>query len=163
MEIRAEQPGDEAAIRAVVEAAFAGAEHSDGTEGEIVERLRAARALTLSLVAVEGGAVVGHVAISPVTINGANLGWFGLGPVAVSPDRQARGIGSGLVRDTLLRLEADGARGCVVLGEPGYYGRFGFNADDRLRYPGPPPIFFQALSFRGGVPTGTVAYHPAFG
>jgi putative acetyltransferase len=163
MQIRSERAGDEAAIGALVEAAFAGAEHSDGTEAEIVERLRGANALTVSLVAEEDGAILGHVVISPVTIDGRPGRWFGLGPVAVSPARQRDGIGAGLIRDGLDQLKANGAAGCVVLGEPAYYGRFGFLADDRLTYPGPPPQYFQALSFDGDFPTGTVTYHPAFG
>jgi putative acetyltransferase len=56
-----------------------------------------------------------------------------------------------------------GAAGCVVLGEPAYYERFGFRAIPRLRYPGPPAEYFQAWAFRGEAPSGTVAYHPAFG
>ncbi len=163
MEIRAERRGDEAAIAAMIEAAFDQAEHSDGTEAMIVERLREAGALTLSLVADADGDLVGHIAFSPVTIAGDDVGWFGLGPVAVSPGRQRRGIGDRLIRAGLGQLQAMGAAGCVVLGEPAYYGRFGFVSDPRLTYPGPPPEYFQALCFSGSAPTGEVAYHPAFG
>ena len=163
MEIRPERPGDEAAIAEVIEAAFALAKHRDGTEAQIVERLREGGALTLSLVAVDGGTIVGHVAYSPVTIDGADLNWFGLGPVAVQPDQQGKGLGSSLIREGLDRLTEIGAAGCVLVGEPEYYGRFGFRADDRLVYPGLPPEYFQALSLSGDLPAGTVAYHPAFG
>lgn len=163
MKIRLEQPGDEAAISALIEDAFASAEHSDGTEAQIVERLRQTGALTASLVAVEGGDIVGHVALSPITIGGRPGRWFGLGPVAVSLARQGEGLGNRLIRAGLDLLKSDGAAGCVVLGEPAYYGRFGFKADERLRYPGPPPEYFQALALEGGMPIGIVAYHPAFG
>ena len=163
MEIRAERPGDEEAIGAVIDAAFAKAEHSDGTEARIVERLRSANALTVTLVATEEEAVIGHVSISPVTINGEHLGWFGLGPVAVSPESQNSGVGARLVYRALGDLRESGAKGCVVLGEPGYYSRFGFSVDPRLVFPGPPAEYFQTLSFDREHPAGTVAYHPAFG
>lgn len=163
MEIRPERPGDEAAIAEVIEAAFALAEHRDGTEAQIVDRLREHGALSLSLVAVEGDAIVGHVAFSPVTIDGADLNWFGLGPVAVLPYLQGKGLGSSLIRNGLDRLREIGAAGCVLVGEPEYYGRFGFRADERLVYPGLPPIYFQALPLGDDLPTGTVAYHSAFG
>ena len=162
MEIRPERPGDEAAIANVIEAAFALAEHRDGTEAQIVSRLRADGALTLSLVAVDDGTIVGHVAFSPVTIDGADLNWFGLGPVAVQPDQQGKGLGSSLISEGLDRLREIGASGCVLVGEPEYYGRFGFRADERLLYPGLPPAYFQALSFCDDLPAGTVAYHSAF-
>ena len=163
MEIRPERPGDEAAIADVIEAAFLLAKHCDGTEAQIVERLRGSGALTLSLVAVEEDSVIGHVAFSPVTIDGEDRQWFGLGPVAVRPDRQGKGTGSALIREGLNRLRGAGAMGCVLVGEPEYYGRFGFVADSRLAYPELPAEYFQALPFGGDLPTGTVAYHPAFG
>ena len=162
MEIRPERPGDEAAIAEVIEAAFALAEHRDGTEAQIVERLREDAALTLSLVAVDDGTIVGHVAFSPVTIDGADHKWFGLGPVAVQPNQQGKGLGSWLIRDGLDRLLEIGAAGCVLVGEPEYYARFGFQSDEGLVYPGLPPEYFQALSFSGDLPAGTVAYHSAF-
>ncbi len=163
MEIRSERAGDEEAISSLVTATFAAAEHSDGTEAAIVERLRQAGALTISLVAEDQGTIVGHVAFSPVTIDGLDRGWFGLGPVAVELGRQGMGIGARLIREGLDRLRAAGTNGCVVLGEPDYYGRFGFRADGRLIYPGPPPQYFQALAFGADVPSGIVAYQPAFG
>ena len=163
MEIRPERPGDEGAIAEVIEAAFLLAEHRDGTEAQIVERLRDAGALTLSLVAVDEESVIGHVAFSPVTIDAEDRQWFGLGPIAVRPDRQGKGIGSALIREGLDRLRTMGAAGCVLVGEPDYYRRFGFLADERLVYPGLPAQYFQSLSFGGDLPTGTVAYHPAFG
>lgn len=124
--------------------------------------LRGAGQLSVSLVAEADGAVVGHVAASPVTLSGGERGWYGLGPVSVTPAWQGRGIGSRLVRQALDVLRARGAAGCVVLGEPGYYGRFGFAAAPALVLPGVPPAYFQALAFAGAVPAGTVAYHAAF-
>jgi putative acetyltransferase len=160
--IRSEEAQDESSIRAITEAAFKGVAYSAGTEGLIVDGLRAANALTVSLVAVEEGELVGHVAFSPVAIDGADFGWFGLGPVSVRPDRQGQGIGSRLIHEGLDRLRALGAKGCVLLGDPGYYGRFGFETDAALRYEGAPPGYFMRLSLKGPAPQGTVTFHEAF-
>jgi putative acetyltransferase len=163
MVIRDEQQDDHASIADVTARAFEGAEHSDQTEPVIIERLRAANALTISLVAVEKNEVVGHVAFSPVTINGARGKWFGLGPVSVSPERQFAGVGSALIRVGLERLRATGAAGCVVLGDQAYYGRFGFERDNGLRYEGAPPEYFMRLILNAEqVPTGLVNYAPGF-
>jgi putative acetyltransferase len=162
MLIRPERPEDAAAIRKITEDAFRDAPYSAQTEAAIIDALRAAGALTLSLVADEGGIVIGHVAFSPVKINRLDAGWFGLGPVSVTPARQRQGIGQGLIRAGLDWLRASGAAGCVVLGEPDYYGRFGFVSDPELTYAEVPPAYFQRLSFQGGGPSGTVTYHPAF-
>jgi len=160
--IRPERPGDEAAISQVIGEAFAGADHSDGTEARIVEQLRAGGSLALSLVA-EGNGVLGHVAFSPVDISDGSVRWFGLGPVAVAPYRQGVGIGAALIEQGLDLLRQMDAAGCVVLGEPAYYGRFGFTHDPALVYPGPPPEYFQRLVLNGGPARGTVRYAPAFG
>lgn len=86
----------------------------------------------------------------------------GLGPVSVMPAHQRMGIGSALVRSGLRRLRERGAAGCVVLGDPAYYGRFGFAPAPGLIYPGPPPDRFMALALQGVVPIGEVAFHDAF-
>jgi len=162
MQIRPERPGDEAPIRALTEAAFKGRPYSNQTEARIVDGLREAGALTLSLVAVEGEEIVGHVAFSPVTINGEAGDWYGLGPVSVWPDRQRAGAGQALIREGLERLRAIGAGGCVLLGNPTYYGRFGFESDPNLSYAGAPPGAFQRLSLDGSRPRGGVTFHSAF-
>ncbi|NHF73647.1 GNAT family N-acetyltransferase [Paracoccus xiamenensis] len=159
--IRPETPADAAAISALTTAAFAGAEHSDGTEAQIVARLRDAGALLLSLVAERDGEIIGHVAFSDVTIDGKDRGWVGLGPVSVSPGLQAGGIGSALIRDGISRLKSS-RKGCVVLGDPGYYTRFGFAVAPGLTYPDVQAEYFMALSWDGPAPMGEVAYHPAF-
>lgn len=162
MDIRDERAGDEASIRTLTEQAFAGAAHSDGTEADIVDRLRADGALAVSLVADNGGVIVGHIAFSPVSVGAAN-GWFGLGPVSVAPACQRQGIGTALIVEGLARLRANGANGSVVLGDPDYYSRFSFGHDPALVYPGPPPEYFQAIAFDRPPPAGIVAYHAAFG
>lgn len=161
--IRDEREDDAGAIRAVTLAAFEGMPYSQQTEAAIVEALRAADALSLSLVAVEDGEIVGHVAFSPVAIGGATApGWFGVGPLSVRPDRQRSGIGTALMRAGLARLADARAKGCVLVGDPRYYRRFGFEASSALRYTDLPAEYFQVLELAARAPAGTVAFHPAF-
>jgi putative acetyltransferase len=160
--IRAEAPADLAAIEAVTTAAFLNAPHTSHTEQHIVNALRRAGQLEISIVAEADGTVVGHIAISPVSISDGASDWFGLGPISVLPQHQGRGIGSRLMREALRILRERGARGCVVLGEPGYYGRFGFEANARVVLPGVPPEYFQAIAFDSSEAEGVVAYHEAF-
>ncbi|OHV81190.1 GNAT family N-acetyltransferase [Rhizobium sp. LCM 4573] len=162
MIIRPENLGDEAAIHSVTELAFSGHPHSDGSEPLIVDRLRKAGALVLSLVADEGGEILGHVAFSRVEISDGVMDWYGMGPVSVHPQRQGEGIGSALIRKGLEELRAIGAAGCVVAGDPAYYGRFGFTRNDDLVLPDFPPDYFMALALHGPMASGIVAYHKAF-
>jgi putative acetyltransferase len=162
MKIREETPEDRLAIANVTAEAFANMEHSDQTEPTIIAGLREAGALTLSLVAIDHGALVGQATFSPITIDKVDVGWFGLGPVSVRPDRQGQGIGGLLIRQGLSELRARGAAGCVVLGDPAYYKRFGYENDETLRYVEAPEQFFMRLSFVDDVPAGRVEYHPAF-
>jgi len=161
MEIRPELPGDQSAIAQVVTAAFLEAEHSGGNEPEIVDLLRTAGTLSVSLVATEDERIIGHVAFSPVAIDGRSDGWFGLGPVAVEPRRQREGIGRALIEAGIAELRQRGAKGCVVLGDPAYYARFGFAADPGLCLPGVPAEYFQGLPFDGQSCSGVVSYQPA--
>jgi len=159
---RPERRDDVDAIRALTETAFRTAPHADGTEHIIIDRLRAAGALALSLVAEADGKIVGHVAFSPVTVSDGSAGWYGLGPISVDPFRQGEGIGGRLIEDGLQRLKALGAAGCVVLGDPGYYGRFGFAVDPGLTLDGVPPEYFMRVAFSPVYGGGTVSYHPGF-
>jgi putative acetyltransferase len=160
--IRPEQDSDVAAVRRLIGTAFETAEHRSGTEAAIVDALRSANALTISLVAFVDDDLLGHAACSPVSIDGTDLGWFGLGPVAVAFEHRSKGIGEALVRQCLSLLIARGAKGCVVLGDPAYYGRFGFKADGRLTLSGVPAEYFQSLSFGSELTSGEVNYHRAF-
>lgn len=162
LNIRQEGNSDISSIRYVTEVAFKNAEHSSHTEHWIVDALRRNNQLSISLVAELDGNIVGHVAISPVSMSTGADEWYGLGPISILPEHQGKGIGSKLVREALSELKARHAQGCVVLGDPNYYGRFGFKVQEGLFYPGVPPEYFQALSFQGRIPIGEVSYHDSF-
>ena len=161
--IRDETAADVDAITEVTVAAFETMAISQHTEQFIISALRAAEALTISLVAEAGGRVVGHIAFSPLTISGGCTDWYGLGPVAVLPECQRRGIGTSLIEEGLSRLKGLNARGCCLVGHPEYYKRFGFQNTPELTHEGVPAEVFFALSFDGHIPQGVVEFHEAFG
>jgi len=158
MRIREEEAGDAAAVRSVNERAF-----GRRNEADLVEAVRAAGAATLSLVAEEDGAVVGHILFSPVEVDSPSGAWLavGLGPMSVPPDLQRQGIGAELVRQGLERLRRAGHRAVMLVGHPSYYPQFGFADGARfgLRWEVDAPAgVFQvlelvpgALAGRGGV------------
>lgn len=160
--IRKEAADDVESIHEVTVAAFLEAPHTDHTEQFIVKALRASGALSISLVAEEAGSVIGHVALSPVAISDGSGCWYGLGPISVLPREQSNGIGSKLMNAAISELSNLKANGCVILGDPDYYYRFGFKPIDGLVLPGVPPEYFQALKLRGEQPQGTVTYHESF-
>lgn len=162
LEIRSERTADAVAISELTTSAFKNTAHGSSTEALIVERLRAARVLTVSLVATEGDEIVGHVACSPVTIVPDHPHWYGLGPVSVRPDRQGLGMGQALVRAALEDLRGRRAAGCVLLGDPGYYRRFGFVSAATLTYRGAASRYFQSLILGGPSARGDVSFHPSF-
>ena len=160
--IRDETPADVPVITEVTVAAFATLEIGSHTEQFIIQALRSAQALTLSLVAEVAGRVVGHIAFSPVTISDGAADWYGLGPISVLPEYQRRGIGTALMQEGLSRLKKLGAKGCCLVGHPHYYKRFGFENVSGLVLEGVPREVFFALSFDGHFPKGTVMFHDAF-
>lgn len=162
IKIRQETPNDIDRINEITISAFITAEHASYTEQFIVKALRNSDALTISLVAEDADQVIGHVAVSPVTISDDAPGWYGLGPISVDPKEQGKGIGSQLMHSALSALKDLGAEGCVLLGDPNYYVRFGFKPIDGLVYPGVPHQYFQAISFSGEFAQGEVAFHEAF-
>ena len=164
VQIAPERPGDAIPISQITTAAFAPMPFSDGDEAGVIDGLREAGALSISLVAIAAdGELVGHVAFSPVRIDGKPGDWYGLGPVSVAAPMQRRGVGSALIGEGLDRLSELKAAGCVLLGAPDYYRRFGFLSDPRLTYRGRPNPYFQRLVLAGPPPTGDVSFHPAFG
>jgi len=160
--IRNEIESDIKAIAEVTKTAFEMCPYGQHTEQFIISALRAAGALTVSLVAEIGRNVVGHVAFSPVTISDGSPHWYGLGPVSVLPKHQRQGIGTALIREGLFLLKARGAKGCVLVGDPAYYQRFGFRNRPVLTLEGVPQQYFLALPFEEETPTGVVVFHSAF-
>jgi putative acetyltransferase len=161
--IRPECPGDEAALRALHAACF-----PSDAEAQLVDLLRAAGRLSVSLVAVVNGALAGHVALSPVTVAAATaVPGAGLAPLAVAAGWRRRGVGADLVRGSLAAARVAGFGWVVVLGEPSYYARFGFRPASgrglQDEYGG--GAAFQALELvAGAVPVGAglVRYAPEF-
>ena len=162
IKIRKEVNSDVADIQALTTAAFLNAPHTSHTEQFIVNALRNSGNLTVSLVAEADGKIVGHVAVSPVSISDGSQGWYGLGPISVAPEHQGIGIGSQIMRHALATLREFGASGCVLVGEPKYYSRFGFQAEPSLVLPDVPPEYFQAISFDARIPSGLVSFHESF-
>jgi len=160
--IRPETTADIHIIGEVTRRAFENHPYSHDTEQFIIDALRENGVLSVSLVAEVGGRVVGHIAFSPVEVSDGSTGWFGLGPIAVSPEFQRRGIGCELMRHGLDALRELQAGGCVLVGEPAFYGRFGFRAEQGLVLEGVPPEYFMSLSFGESNPAGTVAFHASF-
>lgn len=162
LEVREQRAGEAAAIRSVHLAAFPLA-----TEADLVEQLRGDGDAVISLVAVANGKVVGHVLFSRMSVeaDGRGLVGLGLGPVAVVPDRQRTGIGSALIETGIAKAQSTGAQIIFVLGEPAYYGRFGFDAKCAAPFASPyAGQYLQARMF-GNVPqpaTGRADYAAAF-
>jgi putative acetyltransferase len=162
--IRPESAADLPLVRRILEEAF---EQPD--EADLVDLLRERGKLTLALVAEEGGQPVGHLAMSPVSVDSApQLHGLGLGPMAVLPERQNQGIGSLLARAALEECRRLGTDYAVVLGHPEYYPRFGFAPAGRFGlhcvWPVPEGVF-MALELRPGALAGCrglVRYQPEF-
>ena len=162
VDIRDERNTDFTAISDVTVAAFETMEISNHTEQFIIEALRDAKALTLSLVAEVDGRVVGHIAFSPVTMSDGTGNWYGLGPVSVHPAFQRKGIGKAIIQEGLSRLKSLAAKGCCLVGHPQYYRQFGFENVEGLSHEGVPQEVFFVLSFDGTIPQGQVVFHEAF-
>ncbi len=162
MVIRNETKSDVEAIADVTKAAFENHPISNQTEHFIVNALRRSKALTISLVAEVDGEVVGHIAFSPITISDGSQDWYGLGPISVLPEYQRRGIGAALMYEGLSRLKAKGAKGCVLVGDPNYYERFGFRSLPELTHEGVPQENVLTLQFGESRARGVVVFHESF-
>jgi putative acetyltransferase len=160
--IRCETEADVDAISDVTVTAFKTLEISSHTEQFIITALRAAKSLTVSLLAEVDGRVVGHIAFSPVTISDGTRNWYGLEPVSVLPEYQRQGIGKALIEAGLSRLKGLNAQGVCLVGHPDYYRKFGFKNVSGLVLAGVPQEVFFALSFDGNIRQGTVTFHEAF-
>jgi putative acetyltransferase len=160
--IRAESATDVDAIRDVNVRAFRDHPISRQTEHLIVDALRDAGALAVSLVAVRDGRTAGHIAFSPARVGDLQGDWYLLGPVAVLPEFQWQGIGTALVEAGLSELRARDAVGCVLVGDPAFYNRFGFATFTDLAYEGVPHEYVLGLPFGELMPHGVVRAHEAF-
>ena len=163
--VRAETPEDYETVRRVNELAFGGA-----GEANLVDALRENETAHLSLVADEGGRVVGHIFFSPVTVETPAGDWeaTGLAPMAVLPELQRRGVGSALVREGLKECLRRGHEVVFVLGHADYYPRFGFRTAGPLgitcEFPSPEENFMVAELRPGALAgrNGLVRYRPEF-
>lgn len=167
IEIREEFPTDFDAVDAVVMAAF-----GRRTEADLVKALRDEDCIVLNLVVETHGRVVGHIAFSELPIDTGRriLRGAALAPVSIHPEWQRRGLGSALIQRGLLMCKDRGVSVVAVLGEVGYYSRFGFSSSLGRRLESPFPIpEFQALALASGVfddgdqVVGKVRYAKAFG
>ncbi len=162
LNIRPERPNDIRAIHKVTALAFADMPYSDGSEPRIIDALRRDGDLSISLVAEINSELIGQITFSPVEVQGGE-NWYGLGPVSVHPDQQSGGIGAALIKEGIEAIKALGAKGCVLVGDPDYYGRFGFRGDSGVTYMGLDPKFVQQLPFEGEPISGEIKYAPGFG
>lgn len=162
MIVRSETPEDITAISEVTIAAFSDHPISNHTEQFIINALRCANALTISLVAEIDGKIVGHIAFSPIKISDGSTGWYGLGPVSVLPELQKQGIGTALILRGISMLKEDGGQGCALVGGPNYYRRFGFKNNPDLIHEGIPQEVFLVLPFSENVAKGKVEFHEGF-
>jgi putative acetyltransferase len=160
--IRNETPDDYAVISDVTAQSFRPLGFDTLNEPYVIEALRAAGAITISLVAEIDDEVIGHIAFSPVTISDGTPDWYALGPVSVLPQYQRMGFGRALIQAGLERLKAIGARGCCLVGHPEYYGKVGFIHPTGFSYEGVPEEIFYAIAFDGQYPQGTVTFHEGF-
>lgn len=162
MIIRNEAESDYRAIFDATKAAFENHPYSNNTEQFIINALRAANVLTVSLVAEIDGKLVGHIAFSPVTFSDGSENWYGLGPISVLPDCQKQGIGTKLVEKGLSALKDLKAAGCVLVGDPDFYKRLGFTNPEGLQHEGVPRENLLTISFCNSIPSGIVEFHQAF-
>ena len=162
MIIRSETPEDIAVISEVTIAAFSDHPISNHTEQFIINALRCADVLTISLVAEIDGKIVGHVAFSPIKISDGSTDWYGLGPVSVLPELQKQGIGTALILKGISMLKEMGGQGCALVGDPNYYRRFGFKNNPGLVHEGIPQEVFLVLPFYENIAKGKVEFHEGF-
>ena len=133
-----------------------------GDEQVLVNRLREASALSISLVCEYEGRIVGHIAFSLASAIDGIQGWYALGPVSVEPEIQHQGIGTKLINRGIVMLKARNGAGCVLIGSPTYYARFGFRPFPDLAPEGEPAEYFQILPMRIAEPNAVVCFHPLF-
>lgn len=162
LKIRPEHPNDTAEIRALITDAFRPAPYYEGAEADIVKLLNESGDMTLSLVAEKDGEILGHVAFSPVQINGEPTEWIGLGPISVPPAHRNKGVAAALVEEGVKRIKELQAHGCVTVGSAKYFKEFGFTNLAGIHLTGAPTKNFLGIAFTDDIPSGEVLFNKAF-
>ncbi len=160
--IRPETGADVTTIHHITKVAFSDMPYAGGDEQDLVDLLRAEGALTLSLVAVDNGEIVGQVTFSPAKNSDGSEPWFALGPVSVMPSRQGEGIGARMILEGLHEITKLGALGCILTGNPAYYQRFGFALSPQTVPANESAEYFMVKLLKGEMPTGTFSFHYLF-
>lgn len=160
--IRPERADDYAAIYDVTKRAFAPMPFAAGDEQDLIDKLREAGALELSLVAEHDGKVVGQISFTPAFAADGAPGWYALGPVSVETALKHKGIGSELILAGIAWLREQEAAGCVLVGNPAYYVRFGFKPYPALAPEGEPAEYYLILPLKIEHPSAVVGFHPLF-
>ena len=160
--IRSEEERDIEAIHSITIEAFKTVAISNKTEQFIIKALRRANALSVSLVAEVEDTVIGHIAFSPIVISDGSTDWYTLGPISVKPAFQKNGVGGALIEKGISMVKKTGGRGCLLVGDPKYYSRYGFKTDSRLSIDGVPPDVLLVQPFFEPVPEGKVQLHEGF-
>lgn len=159
---REERLGDADAIREMVRRAFIGRPYSDGDEQDVIDRLREDGDLLLSLVAEADGVIIGQITFSPALLDSGEDGWVVLGPVAIDPPHQGKGIGRALIEAGEAIMRERGAEGITVLGNPAIYSRFGYTQNTPMWLAGELGWAFQVKSFGISIPATEQRYVRAF-
>jgi putative acetyltransferase len=160
--VRPETPHDHQVIYGITQRAFASMPFASGDEQILINNLRDAGALSISLVAEVNAHVRGHVAFSPARAADGTHPWYALGPIAVEPTFQRRGIGTALINAGIRLLQERNAQGCTLVGDTNYYPRFGFQSFPAICPPTEPPEYFMILPMRTKTPTAVITFHPLF-
>lgn len=160
--IRPERPADHEAVYSLTQRAFAPMPYSEGDEQDLIGKLRNAGVLALSLVAEQDAIIVGQVTLSPAFAADGTPGWYALGPISVEPAMQGNGIGGQLISAATEWLQHQNAAGCALVGNPAYYGRFGFLPFPDLVPEGEPAAYYQILPIGVSTPATVVGFHPLF-
>lgn len=160
--VRHENKLDQNAIAELTKRAFAPMEYSDGDEQDMIDRLRKSGRLSLSLLVEHQGVLVGHVAFARMLTSNRPTDWYSLGPIAVEPHLQRRHIGTALIHAGLDQLRSIGALGCVLVGDPHYYLRFGFVVMPKFAPERQPATHFMVNAFQDSEPPSGFDFDTAF-
>lgn len=162
IEIRLESTSDHAAIWQLTKSAFEGKPYAGGNEQDLIDKLRAIGALSVSLVAIVDSEIVGQISFSPATISSGEGTWFALGPISVLPEFQGKGIGGALIEAGIKEIEGLGAWACILTGDPNYYSRHGFALAPEHCPSNEPKEYFMLRLTGNKSPVGSFAFHEAF-